>query len=181
MAKFKVWGVDRATRLETELVLDASIEENARAIAEMQGVHVTRVETVTTPRRPSAAATPLPPAVPIAVGVVVLALLALLGWRIHLNRLDGRPIWPEAAATSSSSRPSTSPADDVKVISVDDSWHSQHYQVRLQQAQAWQREWAQQHSPGEVDRARIKIVDRGGNEVGGSRVLAGSMVWVRED
>lgn len=70
--------------------------------------------------------------------------------------------------------------DQVK-ITITNSWHYEPYQVRLQVAQKLWEAWARLHSPNEPDKARIKIVDLNGNEVGGSRVWAGSLIWVQED
>ena len=55
-----------------------------------------------------------------------------------------------------------------------------HKQVRLQDAQLLWKAWAGLASPDKPDSARIKIVDLGGNEVGRSRFLAGSLIWVQD-
>ncbi len=65
-------------------------------------------------------------------------------------------------------------------ISVSNSWHYEPYQIRLQLAQKLWEAWAATHSPDDPDKARIQIVDGNGNEVGGSRVWAGSLIWVQE-
>lgn len=65
-------------------------------------------------------------------------------------------------------------------LTVRDSWHRRHRQNRLQDAQVLWKTWALLASPDDLDRARIKILDRMGNEVGGSRLLAGSMIWVQD-
>jgi len=65
-------------------------------------------------------------------------------------------------------------------ISVSNSWHYEPYQIRLQLAQKLWDAWAATHSPNEPDKARIQIVDGNGNEVGGSRAWAGSLIWVQE-
>lgn len=65
-------------------------------------------------------------------------------------------------------------------LSVDDVWHIKPYQIRLQDAQAFWEAWARIASPNEPDKARISIKDLRGNEVGGSRMLAGSLIWVQE-
>lgn len=70
--------------------------------------------------------------------------------------------------------------DQIK-ITVSNSWHYEPYQIRLQVAQKLWEAWAGLHSPDEPDKARIKLVDLNGNEVGGSRVWAGSLIWVKED
>lgn len=66
-------------------------------------------------------------------------------------------------------------------LTVKDIWHIRHYQIRLQDAQALWEGWATIASPREPDLARISIVDGRGNEVGGSRILAGSLIWVKDD
>lgn len=66
-------------------------------------------------------------------------------------------------------------------IKVRNTWHLKPYQIRLQDAQNLWSAWATIASPEEPDSARIKIVDLNGNEVGGSRVLAGSLIWVQEN
>jgi len=65
-------------------------------------------------------------------------------------------------------------------VTVKSGWHYQPYQIRLQMAQNLWKVWATIHSPSEPDRARISITDLNGNEVGGSRILAGSLIWVKE-
>ena len=66
-------------------------------------------------------------------------------------------------------------------LTVDNLWHVRHHQVRLQDAQTLWEAWARIASPSKPDNARIKIVDQRGNEVGGSRVWGGSLIWVKED
>jgi len=69
--------------------------------------------------------------------------------------------------------------DRIK-ITVSNAWHSVSYQVRLQGAQNLWKIWAALHSPYEPDKARISIVDLNGNEVGGSRMWGGSLIWVQD-
>ena len=66
-------------------------------------------------------------------------------------------------------------------FTVENEWHLTHYQVRLQMAQALWNIWASIASPTDPDYARISIRDKMGNEVGGSRALGGSLIWVQED
>jgi hypothetical protein len=66
-------------------------------------------------------------------------------------------------------------------LTVDNLWHVRHRQIRLQDTQTLWEAWAEIASPNEPDKAIIKIVDLRGNEVGGSRVLGGSLIWVQED
>jgi hypothetical protein len=65
-------------------------------------------------------------------------------------------------------------------MTVNNEWHLLPYQIRLQAAQNLWKSWARIASPKDVDKARLKLVDLNGNEVGGSRVLAGSLIWVAE-
>ncbi len=65
-------------------------------------------------------------------------------------------------------------------ITVANAWHLNHYQLRLQAAQNLWELWASIASPSAVDKARLKLVDLNGNEVGGSRALAGSLIWVQD-
>lgn len=66
-------------------------------------------------------------------------------------------------------------------VTVANGWHLAPYQLRLQAAQNLWKLWAGIASPSEPDNARIKLVDYNDNEVGGSRVIAGSMIWVQEN
>jgi pyruvate/2-oxoglutarate dehydrogenase complex dihydrolipoamide acyltransferase (E2) component len=65
-------------------------------------------------------------------------------------------------------------------ITVSNSFHAEPYQNRLQSAQTMWKIWAGIHSPSEPDKSFISIVDRLGNEVGGSRAIAGSLIWVQD-
>lgn len=71
-------------------------------------------------------------------------------------------------------------SDLTATIKVKNLWHLQNYQIRYQSAQNVWEAWAAIARPKDVDHARIKIVDLNGNEVGGSRFLAGSLIWVNE-
>lgn len=66
-------------------------------------------------------------------------------------------------------------------ITVNNAWHGQPYQNRLQAAQGLWERWARIADTEEQDFSRIKIVDLRGNEVGGSRILGGSLIWVQEN
>lgn len=63
-------------------------------------------------------------------------------------------------------------------VTVSNKWHPLHRQIRLQEAQQIHAAWARAHWPGEPDRARVKLVDLNGNEVGGTGALGG--VWVQD-
>jgi hypothetical protein len=69
---------------------------------------------------------------------------------------------------------------DQLVITVPNAFHRLHYQERLQAAQLLWQVWVTVLKPKDPDHARIKLVDRLGNEVGGSRALGGSLIWVQE-
>lgn len=72
--------------------------------------------------------------------------------------------------------------DDIweATITVRNLWHIRAYQLRLQDAQTLWEAWAGIASPRDPDKARIKIVDLRENEVGGSRIWGGSLIWVQE-
>ena len=65
-------------------------------------------------------------------------------------------------------------------IKVRDSWHFQHYQLRLQCAQKLWLIWASLVSPNDPDLAIIYLVDNNGNNVGGSGWLGGSVIKVQK-
>ena len=66
-------------------------------------------------------------------------------------------------------------------LTLPNDWHYEIYQSRLQAAQGLWKLWSTIHSPNDPDLARIKLVDLMGNEVGGSRLLGGSLIWVKKD
>ncbi|HUY31440.1 MAG TPA: SHD1 domain-containing protein [Pirellulales bacterium] len=63
---------------------------------------------------------------------------------------------------------------------VSNEWDIAEYQRRLQLAQGLWKLWASIASPGDPDKARITLVDFNGNEVGGSRIRRGSLIWVQQ-
>lgn len=65
-------------------------------------------------------------------------------------------------------------------ITVTDKWHYLHKQQRLQLAQSVWEMWARIYSPKNLDKARISLVDYRDNEVGGSRIFGGSLIWVQD-
>jgi hypothetical protein len=65
-------------------------------------------------------------------------------------------------------------------IYVDNAWHYEPKQIRLQAAQNFWKLWAMNDMPDPIDKARISIRDINDNEVGGSRILAGSLIWVND-
>ena len=75
-------------------------------------------------------------------------------------------------------KPGTLP--EQLIIVVPNQFHRLHYQERLQAAQALWQMWVKIVRPKQPDHARIKLVDLLGNEVGGSRALGGSLIWVQE-
>jgi len=56
----------------------------------------------------------------------------------------------------------------------------QQYQIRLQAAQNLWKLWSVIHMPNSPDTSRISILDINGNEIGGSRVWGGSLIWVSD-
>lgn len=75
---------------------------------------------------------------------------------------------------------SVSVRGSTATITVANEWHAMNYQVRYQAAQNLWQVWAGVASPTNPDAARIVITDYNGNEVGGSRVWGGSMIWVQK-
>lgn len=65
-------------------------------------------------------------------------------------------------------------------LTVKNIWHIRHYQIRYQDARSLWEAWAAIASPKDPDSARLALVDGNGNELGGSRALAGSLIWVQE-
>ena len=63
-------------------------------------------------------------------------------------------------------------------LTVGSSWHSLSYTRRYDMAQVLWRSWASIYSPNEPDKAYLEIRDVSGRRVGGSRWLAGSLIWV---
>lgn len=63
-------------------------------------------------------------------------------------------------------------------VTVANGWHYQPKQVRQQSAQILWQTWAMIYAPNDLDKARLSLRDSVGNEVGGSRWLAGSLIWV---
>lgn len=61
---------------------------------------------------------------------------------------------------------------------VSNLWHIRHKQIRLQDAQNLWEAWATLASRDAPDNARLKIEDQNGNQVGGSRWIAGSVIYV---
>ncbi|MBI2441563.1 MAG: hypothetical protein HYV35_09345 [Lentisphaerae bacterium] len=75
---------------------------------------------------------------------------------------------------------SCSASGDKLTIVVATAWHYWPYQIRLQIAQGLWGHWANIHSPSDLDKSRILLTDITGNEVGGSRMWGGSLIWVKE-
>lgn len=69
---------------------------------------------------------------------------------------------------------------ETLTITMANGWHLSGYEARLRSAKALWVTWARIVSPGDLDSARIRLVDFSGTEVGGSRVLAGSLIWVQK-
>ncbi len=69
---------------------------------------------------------------------------------------------------------------DTIIVEVKNLWHVRAYQMRLQDAQTLWEIWARLKQPKAPDKARLKLVDGRDNEVGGSRVWGGSLIWVQE-
>lgn len=85
-----------------------------------------------------------------------------------------------AAAKADGLIRSVKAAGETMTVVVDNRWHEEVYQNRLQAAQVLWQLWAKIHTPDHLDRSRLLITDGMGNKVGGSRALAGSLIWVKK-
>ncbi len=56
-------------------------------------------------------------------------------------------------------------------------WHARNKHLRKNDATVFWKLWASINSPKNPDRARIKLVSINDDRVGGSRILAGSLIW----
>ena len=65
-------------------------------------------------------------------------------------------------------------------ITVANGWHYQPKQVRQQNARILWQTWAMIYAPNDSDKARLSLLDSVGHEVGGSRLLGGSLIWVAD-
>jgi hypothetical protein len=86
----------------------------------------------------------------------------------------------EAAGVGNALVTNVSTRGETATITVATGWHYQPKQVRQQSAQILWQTWAMIASPNDLDKARLKLTDSVGNEVGGSRFLAGSLIWVND-
>jgi hypothetical protein len=68
---------------------------------------------------------------------------------------------------------------DVLVVTVGDGWHPQSKGTRLKQAKRLWKGWARINSPSDLNRSYLWIDSSNGKRVGGSRVMSGSLVWVK--
>jgi len=84
----------------------------------------------------------------------------------------------EAAGVGNALVTNVSTEGETITITVATAWHYQPKQVRQQSAQILWQTWAMIASPDKLDHARLSLRDAVGNEVGGSRILAGSLIWV---
>lgn len=68
---------------------------------------------------------------------------------------------------------------EIRIVVVN-RWHLQPRPVRVHAARLLWQTWAKIHTAEDLDQSRIVLLDRSGNEVGGSRASAGSTIWVKE-
>jgi hypothetical protein len=66
------------------------------------------------------------------------------------------------------------------IIEMKPIWHARNKHLRKNDATQFWKLWASIHSPNDPDRARVKLVSINGDEVGGSRILGGSLIWIEE-
>ncbi|MBI5487416.1 MAG: hypothetical protein HY905_08790 [Deltaproteobacteria bacterium] len=109
--------------------------------------------------------------------------LAAVESAVRQGRMEAFKAAVESSGVGAVVRIGLEPADrdgNTLVITVGDGWHVAVKQIRLQAAQDLWRMWADINSASSPDDSRIKLVDLNGNEVGGSRVIGGSMIWVQD-
>jgi hypothetical protein len=68
--------------------------------------------------------------------------------------------------------------DDTVVIVVRSTWHFWPKGQRMEVATSLWKHWASNYKPDNPDIARIELTDSNGRVVGGSRIWAGSLIWV---
>lgn len=76
--------------------------------------------------------------------------------------------------------PKLSAKGNKVTITVVHAWSEMDYNSRFEAATILYKLWALVASPDSPDLARISIRTEGGTEIGGSRVWAGSLIWVQE-
>lgn len=84
-----------------------------------------------------------------------------------------------ASALVQSVRQGDGDPDELE-ITVKNIWFVLAKGLRLQHAQTLWQVWARIHSPGNLDRSRIQLIDANGNRLGGSGFLGGSTVSVSD-
>jgi len=94
------------------------------------------------------------------------------------DKLDSFMTVLKAAGVTSDLITEVSTKGETISITVANGWHYQPKQVRQQSAQILWQTWAIIYAPNDLDKARLSLRDSVGNEVGGSRWLAGSLIWV---
>lgn len=94
------------------------------------------------------------------------------------DNLDSFMAVLEAAGVGNELVSSVSTKGETVSITVANGWHYQPKQIRQQSAQVLWQTWAMIYAPNDLDKARLSLRDSVGNEVGGSRWLAGSLIWV---
>lgn len=96
------------------------------------------------------------------------------------DNLDSFMAVLEAAGVGNELVSSVSTKGETISITVSNGWHYQPKQIRQQSAQILWQTWAMIYAPNDLDKARLSLRDSVGNEVGGSRWLAGSLIWVKD-
>jgi hypothetical protein len=96
----------------------------------------------------------------------------------YLDRIDGTTAARDVTAAEVY-RVGQAMHSDVMVVTVASSWLSRTKATRLRHAKELWRRWAQLNSPDDPNRSYLWIDDPSGKRVGGSRVMSGSLVWVK--
>jgi len=66
------------------------------------------------------------------------------------------------------------------IIVMKPIWHSRNKHLKKNDATVFWKLWASQHSPSDPDHSRVKLLSINNDRVGGSRILAGSLIWVED-
>lgn len=96
------------------------------------------------------------------------------------NKLDSFMAVLEMSGARNGIVTNVSTKGNTVIVTVGNVWHYQPKRVRLQTARLLWQAWAMIASPEAPDNARISFRDATGSEVGGSRLIGGSMIWVED-
>jgi hypothetical protein len=133
--------------------------------------------------------------------VLCLGIIGTIGWALHYGGMWRFP-WESSVSAVTQSNGNLSQlkeliaavdpraqlvvsvtngrTQDEATVTVTNQWLTLPYQTRLQTAQSFQMIWAKVYAPTQPDKARVRLVDLNGNEVGGSGAMGGTLVDVKK-